>query len=52
MMGRSLNFSFRGEILTLVVCAGLSLTLLLLPANTRIFVADRLGLVHGVGLDL
>jgi len=45
MMGRSLNFSFRGEILTLVVCAGLSLTLLFLPANTRIFVADRLGLV-------
>lgn len=45
MMGRSLNFSFRGEILTLVVCVGLSLTLLLLPSNTRIFVADRLGLV-------
>jgi hypothetical protein len=45
MMVRSLNFSFRGEILTLVVCVGLSLTLLYLPPNSRIFVADRLGLV-------
>lgn len=45
MMVRSLNFSFRGEILTLVVCVGLSLTLLYLPPQSRIFVADRLGLV-------
>jgi len=45
MMGRALNFSFRSEILTIVVCVGLSLTLLFLPPDTRIFVADRLGLV-------
>ncbi len=45
MVGRSLNFSFRGEILTIVVCVGLSLTMLLLPPETRIYVADRLALV-------
>jgi len=45
MVVRSPNFSFRGEILTLVVCVGLSLTLLFLPAETRVYVADRLGLV-------
>ncbi len=45
MIVRSLNFSFRGEILTIVVCAGLSLTLLFLPTETRILVADRLGMV-------
>ncbi len=45
MMVRSLNFSFRNEILTLVVCVGLSLTLLFLPSGQRLYVADRLGLV-------
>jgi rod shape-determining protein MreC len=45
MMGRSLNFSVRGERLTFGVCLALSLLLLLLPADTRIVVADRLGLV-------
>ena len=45
MMGRALNFSMRGEVLTLVVCVALSLTLLFLPTGTRTFVADRLGLV-------
>lgn len=45
MIVRSLNFSFRGEILTIVVCAGLSLVLLLLPTDARILVADRLGMV-------
>lgn len=44
-MGRALNFSFRGEVLTIVVCAGLSLILLFLPTATRIMVADRLALV-------
>ena len=45
MMVRSLNFSLRSEILTLVVCVALSLTLLFLPSGQRIFVADRLALV-------
>jgi cell shape-determining protein MreC len=45
MVGRSLNFSFRGEILALVICVVLSLSMLLLPADTRIVVADRLALV-------
>ncbi len=45
MMGRALNFSFRGEVLTIIVCAGLSLMLLLLPGDTRILVADRLAIV-------
>ncbi|MCB1183382.1 rod shape-determining protein MreC [bacterium] len=45
MMGRALNFSMRGEVITLVVCVGLSLTLLLLPTGTRLVVADRLGAV-------
>jgi len=44
-MGRALKFSFRGEVLTIIVCAGLSLILLFLPTGTRIVVADRLGLV-------
>jgi len=44
-MGRPLNVSRRGEIATLVVCAALSLTLLMLPTGARILVADRLGLV-------
>jgi len=45
MMGKSLSFPMRGELLVLVACAAVSLTLLLLPADTRILVADRLGLV-------
>jgi len=45
MMGRTLNYSFRGGVVTLVVCVGFSLTLLFLPADSRIIVADRLGLV-------
>jgi rod shape-determining protein MreC len=45
MMGRSFSFPLRGEILTLAVCVVLSVTLLVLPSNQRIFVADRLGLV-------
>lgn len=44
-MGKSLSFPLRGELLTLVVCVALSVTLLVLPSGTRIFVADRLGLV-------
>ena len=45
MMGKSFSFPFRGEILTLAVCAVLSVVLMILPADTRILVADRLGLV-------
>ncbi len=45
MMGRAFNFSFRGGTVMLVICAGLSLILFFLPANARIVVADRLGLV-------
>jgi cell shape-determining protein MreC len=45
MMGRSLNFPMRGELLTLAVCVALSVTLLVLPSATRIIVADRLALV-------
>lgn len=35
----------RGELLTLAVCVALSVTLLVLPSDTRVLVADRLGLV-------
>ena len=45
MMGKSFSFPLRGEILTLVVCVALSVTLMVLPSGTRILVADRLGLV-------
>jgi rod shape-determining protein MreC len=45
MMIRSLNFSVRGERLTLAACLVLSFVLLFLPADSRIVVADRLGLV-------
>ena len=45
MMGKSVSFPLRGEVLTFVVCFVLSVTLMLLPSGTRILVADRLGLV-------
>jgi hypothetical protein len=45
MMGKSFSFPLRGELLTLVVCVALSVTLLYLPSGTRVLVADRLGLV-------
>jgi len=45
MMGKAFNFPLRGEYLTLAVCVSLSITLLVLPSDTRILVADRLGLV-------
>jgi hypothetical protein len=45
MMGKSFSFPLRGELLTLVVCVALSITLLYLPSGTRVLVADRLGLV-------
>ena len=45
MFGRGFNFSFKGDVMTLVVCVALSITLLALPEDTRILVADRLGLV-------
>jgi len=44
-MGPIRSFSFRGEILTFVVCVGLSLTLLFLPGESRIYVADSLARV-------
>lgn len=44
-MGKSFSFPLRGELLTLVVCVALSVTLLYLPSGTRVLVADRLGLV-------
>ena len=45
MVSKPFNLSVRGEYLTLVVCVALSLTMLFLPGDTRIRVADRLGLV-------
>lgn len=39
------DLSSKGEILALVLCVAVSLTLLLLPTEHRIRVADRLGLV-------
>jgi hypothetical protein len=45
MVSKPFNLSLRGEYLTLAVCVGLSLTMLFLPGDTRIRVADRLGLV-------
>ena len=44
-MGKSFSFPLRGELLTLVVCVAFSVTLLVLPPDTRILVADRLSLV-------
>jgi len=45
MLEKPSRFSLGGEILTLVVCVVLSVTLLVLPHDTRIVVADRLGIV-------
>jgi cell shape-determining protein MreC len=45
MVAKPFRFSLRGEILTLVVCVVLSFVLLLLPGDSRVVVADRLGLV-------
>jgi len=45
MNGRQHRFSPRGEMLTLVACAGLSLLLLFLPGDARVLVADRLAVV-------
>ncbi len=45
MLGKTFSFPLRGELLTLAVCAALSVTLLVLPSGTRILVADSLGLV-------
>jgi hypothetical protein len=45
MVSKPFNLSVRGEYLTLAVCVGLSLTMIFLPGDTRIRVADRLGLV-------
>ena len=45
MMGKPISFPLRGESLTLVVFVVLSVTLMILPSDTRILVADRLGLV-------
>lgn len=39
------RYSQRGETLSLVVCAGLSLLLLFLPGDARVLVADRLAVV-------
>lgn len=44
-MSRPLEASARLEWVVLVICLALSLTLLSLPEDTRVFVADRLGLV-------
>jgi len=45
MFRRHFEVSGKGEILTLILCVALSITLLLLPTDSRIRVADRLGLV-------
>ena len=45
MVSKPFNLSLRGEYLTLAVCLGLSLTMLFLPGDTRIKVADRLAAV-------
>lgn len=39
------DVSVKGEFLTLLLCVGLSITLLILPTDSRIRVADRLGVV-------
>lgn len=45
MQRGGLDLSNKGEILTLVLCVAVSLTLLVLPTDHRIRVADQLGLV-------
>jgi hypothetical protein len=45
MLGKTFSFPLRGELLTLAVCVAVSVTLLMLPLDSRILVADRLGLV-------
>ena len=45
MMDKPISFPLRGETLTLLVCVVLSVTLMILPSDTRILVANRLGLV-------
>ncbi len=42
MMGKSFSFPLRGELLTLVVCVVLSVTLMILPSRSRVIVADHL----------
>ncbi len=44
-MSGALNISSRSDVLALILCILLSCGLLALPDDTRIFVADRLGLV-------
>lgn len=58
-MGKSFSFPLRGELLVLVICTALSVTLLVLPTNKRIHVADFLALVtspyykvHDFGKDV
>ncbi len=45
MFRRPFDASGKGEILTLLFCVALSITLLILPTDSRIRVADRLGMV-------
>ncbi len=45
MLEKPGRFSLRGEIMILVVCVALAITLLVLPQDTQITVADRLGQV-------
>jgi hypothetical protein len=45
MLGKSFSIPMRGELLTLAVCTALSVVLLALPGQTRIRVANSLGLV-------
>ena len=45
MFRRPFDLSGKGEVLTLIFCVALSITLLVLPTESRIRVADRLGLV-------
>ena len=45
MFRQPFDVSGKGEILTLLFCVALSITLLILPSDSRIRVADRLGLV-------
>jgi rod shape-determining protein MreC len=45
MFRRPFDASGKGEVLTLILCVALSITLLVLPTDSRIRVADRLGLV-------
>lgn len=45
MFGRGFHWALKGDVLSLLVCLALSITLLALPENTQILVADRLALV-------